>query len=323
MSHGYPRLLGDIGGTNARWAWQGAPGAPLQDVSVTACEASTSLYEAATSYLSARGGEAPRSACIGVATAITGDDIVFTNSTWSFSVAALKQALGVERCLVINDFTALAMSLPALGANELRAIGGGQAVRGAPIALLGPGTGLGVSGLLTSPTGECSALSGEGGHVTLAPANELESELLRCLRARHGHVSAERVLSGFGLVNLYQASCDLLGHTLRDLQAADITQAAMGQSDRACQQAVSLFASFLGNVAGNLALTLGARGGVYIGGGIVPRLGEVFDAALFRQRFEEKGRFQSYLAAIPTWVITASTPALLGASRALDDIAAP
>lgn len=322
MSESYPRLLGDIGGTNARWAWQSAPGAPLQDISVMRREASASLYAAAASYLAARGGEAPRTACIGVATAVTGDDIGFTNSPWSFSIAALKQALGVERCLVINDFTALAMSLPTLGASDLQAIGGGQAVRGAPIALLGPGTGLGVSGLMTSPTGACTALSGEGGHVTLAPANELESELLRCLRARHGHVSAERVLSGFGLVNLYQASCDLLGYTLRDLEAADITQAAIAQTDRACQQAVSLFASFLGNVAGNLALTLGARGGVYIGGGIVPRLGQAFDAALFRQRFEEKGRFEPYLQAIPTWVITAATPALLGASRALDEVQA-
>lgn len=320
MSESYPRLLGDIGGTNARWAWQRAPGTPLQDISVMGCEASASLYEAAESYLAARGGQAPRTACIGVATAVTGDDIGFTNSPWSFSIAALKQALGVERCLVINDFTALALSLPTLGASDLRAIGGGQAVRGAPMALLGPGTGLGVSGLLTSPTGACSALSGEGGHVTLAPANDLESELLRCLRARHGHVSAERVLSGFGLVNLYQASCDLLGHTLRDLEAADITQAAIAQTDSACQQAVSLFASFLGNVAGNLALTLGARGGVYIGGGIVPRLGPAFDAALFRQRFEEKGRFEPYLQAIPTLVITAATPALLGASRALDEV---
>jgi glucokinase len=322
MSQSYPRLLGDIGGTNARWAWQSAPGAPLQDISVMGCEASASLYDAAASYLAARGGEAPRSACIGVATAVTGDDIGFTNSPWSFSISQLKQTLAVQRCLVINDFTALAMSLPTLGEGDLRSIGGGQAVALAPMALLGPGTGLGVSGLLRTPGGHCSALSGEGGHVTLAPTNELESEVLRCLRERHGHVSAERVLSGFGLVNLYQASCDLLGCASRQLEAADITQAAIDASDLACQQAVSLFACFLGNVAGNLALTLGARGGVYVGGGIVPRLGTAFDAALFRQRFEQKGRFESYLQAIPTWVITAATPALLGASRALDEIGA-
>lgn len=322
MSQSYPRLLGDIGGTNARWAWQDRPGAPLQDISVMGCEASASVYEAAASYLARHGAQAPQAACIGVATAITGDHISFTNSPWSFSVAALKQALGVQRCLVINDFTALAMSLPMLAAGDLRPLGGGQAVPGAPMALLGPGTGLGVSGLLTNARGVCSALSGEGGHVTLAPANDLESEVLHCLRARHGHVSAERVLSGFGLVNLYQASCEMRGESAGELEAADIGQAAIAGGDTACRQAVDLFSSFLGNVAGNLALTLGARGGVYVGGGIVPRLGAAFDAALFRQRFEDKGRFGSYLRAIPTWVITAATPALLGASRALDDVAA-
>lgn len=322
MSQSYPRLLGDIGGTNARWAWQNAPGAPLQDISVIECERSASVYEAASSYLAAHGVRSPKAACVGVATAVTGDDISFTNSPWSFSVAALKQALGVERCLVINDFTALAMSLPTLGHTDLRAVGGGQAVPGAPMALLGPGTGLGVSGLLTNTSGTCSALSGEGGHVTLAPTNDVECEVLRCLRARHGHVSAERVLSGFGLVNLYLASCALRGEASRELEAADIGPAALAGGDPACQQAVSLFSSFLGNVAGNLALTLGARGGVYVGGGIVPRLGAAFDAVLFRQRFEEKGRFEPYLQAIPTWVITAATPALLGASRALDDLGA-
>ena len=320
MSQSYPRLLGDIGGTNARWAWQDTPGAPLQDISVMGCEASASVYEAAASYLAAHGVRAPQAACIGVATAITGDQISFTNSPWSFSVDLLKQALGVQRCLVINDFTALAMSLPMLAPSDLRPLGGGQAVPGAPMALLGPGTGLGVSGLLTNARGVCSALSGEGGHVTLAPADDLESEVLRCLRAHHGHVSAERVLSGFGLVNLYQASCELRGESARELEAADIGQAANAGSDAACQQAVELFSSFLGNVAGNLALTLGARGGVYVGGGIVPRLGAAFNAALFRQRFEDKGRFGPYLQAIPTWVITAATPALLGASRALDDV---
>lgn len=322
MSQSYPRLLGDIGGTNARWAWQDAPGAPLQDISVMGCEASASLYDAATSYLAARGAQTPKAACVGVATAVTGDNICFTNSPWSFSVSALKQTLGVHRCLVINDFTALAMSLPTLGRDDLLSIGGGKAVPGAPRALLGPGTGLGVSGLLTTPSGACSALSGEGGHVTLAPADDLESEVLGSLRRRHGHVSAERVLSGFGLVNLYLASCEVRGETARDLEAADISQAAMAGSDAACQQAIRLFASFLGNVAGNLALTLGARGGVYLGGGIVPRLGSTFDTALFRQRFEEKGRFTAYLQAIPTWVITAPTPALMGASRALDEATA-
>ncbi len=318
MSQGYPRLLGDIGGTNARWAWQPAAGAPLQDISVLPCNASASLQESAASYLSGRGPERPHSAAMGIATAVTGDEVSMTNNAWSFSIAAFKRDLGLEHCLVINDFTALAMSLPALQSSDLLAIGPGAAVANSPIALIGPGTGLGVSGLLPGAQGAFSALSGEGGHATVAPADDLESAVLACLRQRIGHVSAERVLSGAGLINLYQAVCELNGSAPQLLEASDVTDKALAQSDTACVRAVQLFSSFLGNVAGNLALTLGARGGLYVGGGIVPRLGSAFDAQLFRQRFEEKGRFQDYLRPIPTWVITASTPALIGASRALD-----
>ena len=318
MSQGYPRLLGDIGGTNARWAWQPSPGAPLQDISVLPCNASASLQQSASSYLAGRGLERPRSAALGVATPVTGDEVSMTNNTWSFSIADFKRDLGLERCLVINDFTALAMSLPALVSRDLLAIGGGSAVPNSPIALIGPGTGLGVSGLMPGAQGSYSALSGEGGHATVAPADDLESALLACLRRRFAHVSAERVLCGAGLINLYQAVCEVNGSKPQAMQAWDVTGSALAQNDPACIQAVKLFSSFLGNVAGNLALTLGARGGVYVGGGIVPRLGSAFDARLFRQRFEEKGRFQDYLRCIPTWVITASTPALMGASRALD-----
>ena len=135
-----------------------------------------------------------------------------------------------------------------------------------------------------------------------------------------GHVSAERVLSGSGLVNLYQAVCAFNGNAALDLAASDVSDRAIAQSDPACVQTVHAFSSFLGNVAGNLALTLGARGGLYVGGGIVPRLGKAFDAQLFRQRFEDKGRFRQYLAPIPIWLITASTPALIGASCALDQL---
>ncbi len=210
------------------------------------------------------------------------------------------------------------MSLPALSAADLQQVGGGTAIRAAPMALIGPGTGLGVSGLVSQGVGKWSALSGEGGHATVAPADDYESDLLAVLRKRFDHVSAERVLSGNGLINLYNAVCDLEGVVASPVEAADVTDRALARSDAQCQRAVQLFASFLGNVAGNLALTLGARGGVYLGGGIVPRLGPSFDTQLFRKRFEEKGRFQDYLRPVPTWIITAQTPALIGASRALD-----
>lgn len=320
MTQGYPRLLGDIGGTNARWAWLAAPGAALQDVRVQPGAASGSLAESAHAYLAASGHAQPAWACIGVATPITGDHVQMTNSRWSFSIAALKRDLGVERCLVINDFTALALSLPALTATDLRGIGGGMPVAGAPLALLGPGTGLGVSGLLPDGAGAMSALAGEGGHVTLAPADDEESAVLGALRRRFGHVSAERVLSGAGLVNLHDALCAVEGRTATALEPADVTRAAIAGSDATSVRAVRLFASFLGNVAGNLALTLGARGGVYVGGGVVPRLAGAFDDALFRRRFEDKGRFAAYLQPVPTWLITAGTPALVGAARALDTL---
>ena len=318
MSTGFPRLLGDIGGTNARWAWQAGPGAVIQDVSVRPCAAHASLYESASAYLTEKDLARPAWVGIGIATPVTSDWVAMTNHTWGFSINKLKHALGAERCLVINDFTALAMSLTALSASDLRQIGSGTALPGATMALLGAGTGLGVSGLVPQGGGRWSAISGEGGHVTLAATDGHEAAILALLRRRFGHVSAERVLSGAGLVNLYGALCALGGSSEASLSPADVTDAALDGSDALCVQTVQHFTAFLGNAAGNLALTLGAQGGVYLGGGIVPRLGERFDGELFRRHFEAKGRFTDYLKAMPTHVITAAAPALVGASNALD-----
>ena len=321
VNQSFPRLLGDIGGTHARWAWQESANSALQDISVQACRASPTLLDSARTYLTATGHAQPHSAGIGIATAVTGDVVHMTNNPWTFSIKELKQSLGLKHCLLLNDFTALALSLPALAASELRSVGGGVAVAGAPIALIGPGTGLGVSGLLRSAGGQYCPLSGEGGHATLAAADERESALLSVLRGRFGHVSAERLLSGPGLVELYRASCELHGRTARNLTPAEVSAAALDASDPDCIASAHHFVAFLGTTAGNLALTLGALGGLYIGGGVVPRLGAAFNAGLFRQRFEDKGRYQDYLRAIPCWIITASAPALLGASRALDLLA--
>jgi glucokinase len=166
--------------------------------------------------------------------------------------------------------------------------------------------------------GNWSPVSGEGGHVTLAASNELEAALLTRIRGRFGHASAERVLSGQGLVNLYRAICEVNGSTPIDLRPQDVTSHAIASTDSLCAQTTQVFSSFLGSVAGNLALTLGARGGLYLGGGILPQMGASFNEGAFRLQFENKGRFSEYLRHIPTWLITASTPALIGASRALD-----
>lgn len=317
----YPRLVGDVGGTNARFAWLSAPGAPLSDVATLPAAGHATLQEAMQTYLADRPARA-RWCAIGIANPVVGDRVHMTNHHWSFSISQVQALLGLERFLVINDFTALALSLPALSPSDLRAVGGGTPWPHAPIGLLGAGTGLGVSGLLSAGPGRGQVpLNGEGGHVTLAPTNALEAGVVDWLRQRYGHPSAERALSGPGLVNLYQAVCALEGVSPQPFTAADVSDLAQKAANTQCDAAVDVFFSFLGNVAGNLALTLGARGGMYIGGGIVPRFGGRIDRSSFRERFEDKGRFRAYLAEIPTWVVHASTsPALIGAARALDEL---
>ena len=244
-----------------------------------------------------------------------------TNHHWSFSISAVKQSLGFDRFLVLNDFTALALSLPALSPADLRQVGGGQPVAGTPLGLIGPGTGLGVSGLLPAQNGRNAIpVNGEGGHVTLAPTDALEESVVKWLQRRFGHASAERAVSGPGLVNLYSALCEIDGVPARPLEAPDITSLALSGQDVQCVTAVDVFFRLLGTTAGNLALSLGTRGGMYIGGGIVPRLGDRINASAFRQRFEDKGRFHAYLSRIPVFVVHAGmSPALLGAAQALED----
>jgi glucokinase len=315
----FPRLLGDIGGTNARFAWQATPDALPAAVATYPCADHESILAAIRHYLAQHGQRQPGACAIGIANPVLGDRVQMTNHHWSFSISELKAALGLAKLAVINDFTALALSLPSLSPSDLRAIGGGTAVAGAPRALLGAGTGLGVSGLFQTSQGGFLPINGEGGHVTLAACDDTEAAVIAWLHQRFGHASAERALSGPGLVNLYQAACSLAGQTPRALEPAQVLELAKSASDAQCVTALQLFCSFLGSVAGNLALTLGALGGVYIGGGIAPRLLTELQNSSFRERFESKGRFRAYLSAIPTLVIDASTsPALMGAARALN-----
>ena len=314
------RLLGDIGGTNARFGWQEADGAPLRDIATLPTADHATLADAIAAYLKGIGRPAPAWCAIGIANPITGDHVQMTNCHWAFSIAAMQNALGFERLVVINDFTALALALPDLKPTELRQLGGGAAVPGAPLALIGPGTGLGVSGLIPGELpGRWRPLQGEGGHVTLAASSVREAAVLQVLRDEFGHASAERAVSGQGLEALYAALCTLDAVTgVPRLPAAAVSERALAGSDAQCVEALDLFCAFLGNVAGNLALTLGAVGGVYIGCGIVPRLGDAFARSRFRACFEDKGRFRGYLEAIPAYVIHAEvSPALLGAARAL------
>lgn len=318
----YPRWVGDIGGTNARFAWLEAPGAPLTDEAIYPGADHATLQAAMRHYLDAHGKKTPRWAAIGIANPVTGDHVQMTNHHWSFSIDAVRQALGLERFVVINDFTALALSLPELQPADLHQIGPGVSVPGAAKALLGPGTGLGVSGLLPTRGGQgWVPVAGEGGHVTLSGTNAEEDAVIGVLRRRYGHASAERALSGPGLEALHAALIELDGAAASGLSAAQITSAALAGTDARCGRTVDLFLALLGTVAGNLALSLGARGGVYIGGGIVPRFGDRVLTSPLRARFEAKGRFTDYLRRMPLLVIQARTsPALWGAARALDEL---
>jgi glucokinase len=309
-------LVGDVGATNARFGLV-SPESVVLHTRILAVADHPTIADAVATYLGERGAlPMPHQGAIAIASAITGDWVAMTNHPWSFSISALKSQFGFHRLEVINDFTALALALPHLKPEHRLLVGGGRPAGGAPLGVLGPGSGLGVSGLI--PTGKgWIPLAGEGGHATMAPATDRESAVLDRMRQHFDHVSAERVLSGPGLVNLYNTLAALDAVPSRGYTAAQITDPAIGAVDPVCAETTSLFCAMLGTMAANLALTLGARGGIYIGGGIVPRLGERFAQSPFRTRFEAKGRFSDYLAAIPTWVITHPLPAFLGCAAVL------
>jgi glucokinase len=312
------RLIGDIGATNARFALVDGDGR-IARTRVLACDDYATIENALAAYFGEdRLEPAPREAALAVASPVTGDAITLTNHPWSFTVSGLRRHFALDRLLVINDFTANALAMPHIPASERLAVGGGAPVVDTPLGVLGPGSGLGVSGLVPTPGG-WAALRSEGGHATMAPADERESVVLDRMRRRFDHVSAERVLSGPGLVNLYNILAEIEGVPAAPFTPAQIADRHIGESDPLAREALAMFCAMLGTAAGNLALILGARGGIYIAGGIVPRLGASFAESNFRRRFEAKGRFQPYLAAIPTYVVTHPIPAFLGLVSLLDE----
>lgn len=314
----YPRLLGDIGGTNARFALETAPGV-IEKLLILPTREYPGFADALKAYLGHIGVTGLRHAAIGIATAVTGDHVSMTNHPWAFSIEDIRTAFGLDTFLVLNDFTILALSLPRLPAQDLEQIGGGTTRKGAK-ALIGPGTGLGVSGLLPSAAGWIP-LAGEGGHVAFSPCTEEEEALARFARAELGvaHLSAERLITGSGL-ELIDRFLAAQGQApgVAPRPAPDISRAGLDGSCPRAVAALTLFCALFGTAAANLALTLGAVGGLYIGGGIIPRFGAFFAASPFRSRFEAQGRLSAYLAPIPVYVIHSPTPALLGAANALD-----
>ena len=318
---GVRALLADVGATNARFAVLDRNGT-VQRVRVFACEDYGSIQAAIAAYLRDALPSTPskrlHAAALAVAGPVTNDQVALTNHPWSFSVRELRRHLAIEQLVVVNDFAAVAAAIPHLKSNERYQVGEGHALAEAPIGVLGPGSGLGVAGIVPKG-GDWLPISGEGGHVTMAPANVREAAVLDRMRIRFDHVSAERVLSGPGLINLYNTLAEIDGIPASFYTAAQITECGIGGQESHCREAVEMFSAMLGTVAGNLALTLGARGGIYIAGGIVPKFGAAFAGSSFRSRFEDKGRLRPYLARIPTYVITQPIPAFIGLAALLRD----
>ncbi len=319
-----PWLLADIGGTNARFGWWAEGATAASHVCTLPTAAHAGPAAAARAYLAqlaltlGAGYRPPRAGAFAVATAVGADQIAFTNNGWAFSRRATLAELALDELLMLNDFEALALSLPRLSPAQVRhwhpATADGPS---GALAVIGPGTGLGVAGLVPTAHGWV-AVPGEGGHASLSAADDFEAALLAAVRADHAHVSAERLLSGIGLPVLHRAVAEVLGQPLEELTTEQIVARGLAASDAVCSRTLDTFCALLGSFAGNVALVLGARGGVYIGGGIVPRLGERFFTSQFRRRFEAKGRFQGYLQAIPTALITDTLAALSGAAQALE-----
>jgi len=310
-----PRLLADIGGTNARFALETGPG-EIGQVRVYRGADYPGVAEVIAQYLKDTKIARVNHAAIAIANPVDGDQVRMTNHDWTFSIEATRRALGFDTLLVVNDFTALAMALPGLTDAQRQQVGGGQRRPRSVIGLLGPGTGLGVSGLIPADN-RWIALGSEGGHASFSPQDEREDLVLQFARKKWPHVSFERVCAGPGIEVIYRAlAARDKKRVAANLDTAEIVSRAH-EGDALAAETIECFCGILGSFAGNVAVTLGALGGIYIGGGVVPRLGELFTRSSFRARFEAKGRFESYLANVPTYVITAEYPAFLGVSAIL------
>jgi len=323
----YPWLVADIGGSNARFGWIAGANQTISHVHTLAVNKFETPIAASENYLArlqeqlGAAYQSPRCAAFAVATAAGQDQINFTNSHWGFSRAHVQASLQLERFLVINDFEALALSLPRLQASQIRAHGKLPEHHGT-LAVVGPGTGLGVGSVIETRHGWI-AIPGEGGHASLAATDDFESKVLSRVRQEFPHVSAERLLSGIGLPVLYRAVAHNLGATAEELSTEVIVDRGLQNQDAACRQTLDTFCALLGSFCGSIALTVGARSGVYIGGGIVPRFGDFFFNSRFREKFEAKGRLQPYLQQIPTALITDTLAALNGAAFAIEQSEAP
>ena len=308
-------LLGDIGATNARFAI--LTDDTLEPVTSVEVADFARFADAVATFLKENRHQVQLThALFAVAAPVEGERCTLTNASWVIDTQELQEAFNLQ-ARIVNDFEAVALSLPLLAAADVTAIGSGKPEPGAPMAVLGPGTGLGVACLIASSKGPM-IIPSEGGHATLASTCEREDGIIRQLRHRFGHVSAERAISGNGLENIYQAIAELDGSDVGRRSAAEITTQALRGECQIAHEALHTFCGFLGSFAGNVALTFRARGGIYLAGGISPRILDFMARSEFRNRFEAKGRFRSYLEVLPSYVIIHPEAAFLGLKALAD-----
>ncbi|QFT56567.1 glucokinase [Microbulbifer sp. THAF38] len=316
-------IVADIGGTNARFAIARpvAEGYQLEGLKVVDCKRFEGFDAALQHWLDGLNQPRPEKACIAAAGPLektpSGSRVYMTNLGWSIDATALAEEFQFPHLELINDFAALAQSLPRLTSSDYKVLRDVPRPQGAPMVVLGPGTGLGVAGLVEAD-GRYHVLAGEGGHANLTVSTERELQLLQILMKSRTPVFNEWVLSGNGLVNLYRAVCELNGRPPEALTPPDVSTRGLDNSDPMCRETLLDFLNFLGSVAGDAALYMGARGGVFLGGGILPRIAELLPESEFEQRFLTKGRVAQWMQAVPVYALNAGYQALIGAAVQLE-----
>jgi glucokinase len=310
-------LLADIGGTDARFAL--ARAGSLNEIRCLAVADYQRAEDAIGAYLDSLAvSMRPERAAIAMAGPVHDGRGKLTNGDWELDSEALARSSGLRSVTLLNDFVALAWALPWLQPASLRQIGGGSAVADAPTAVLGPGTGLGLA-FVVPTRGGCHVIGTEGGHAALPAQVPGADVVLRALREHGDHLSIEQILCGRGLVCLYEAIARVAGAWPQKREAPEIVERALAGDCGTSAATLQLFCSLLGGVAGDVVLTIGARGGLYIGGGIVPRFVTILERSAFRERFEAKGRMRPYLERVPTFVILHPYPALVGLAAMMED----
>jgi len=318
MPQQFPYIVADIGGTNARFGLvteqQSENGQlVIENKQKYPSDSFVNIEQAVQKYLSSLNGESIGGACLAVAGPITGDTVRLTNLNWAFSVNDVKRTLALPKLKVLNDFAAYAFATPYVPNEHLLSLNEGQAIDGCPIAIVGPGTGFGVAALVPQAN-RWNVLPTEGGHITLAAKTPLQASIISVMSHEFSHISVERVLSGPGIRNLYKALAKVEGVEVEPLRSSDITAKALSNEHSLEYRTLRLFCAWLGQTCGNLALTLGARGGVYLGGGVLLKFTEFLQQSEFLNCFFAKGQMQEYLHQMPVKLVTEGNSALLGAA---------